>query len=234
MRTMAEKRMFMLNLITGDDFLDMTVGAQALYFHLCMRADDEGFLNNAQSIRKACQATTEDFDSLVTKGLLIRFESGIVCIRHWFLHNQIRADRFHETIYPERKQVHVVNGIYELGEEKPESGINKGAQPTRNQPAADAQPTRNQPATNPQPLDEVTAAENSIDKSRVDKNSIEKDSVEKKDKSNTDIYSPSVINSGSVNNLKDEREFSTLSTEDWMPKPESYKKTIPIHREGYS
>lgn len=226
--------MFMLNLITGDDFLDMTVGAQALYFHLCMRADDEGFLNNAQSIRKACQATTEDFDSLVTKGLVIRFDSGIVCIRHWFLHNQIRADRFHETIYPERKMVHIVNGIYELGEEKPESGINKGAQPTRNQSATNPPQVRNQPATNPQPSDELTAAENSIDKSRVDKNSIEKDRVEERDKSITDRYSPSVINSGCVNNLKDEQKFSTLSTDDWMPKPESCKKTIPVHREGYS
>lgn len=226
---MADKRMFLLNLITGDDFLDMTVGAQALYFHLCMRADDEGFLNNSQSIRKACQASAEDFNVLAAKGLIIKFDSGIVCIRHWLLHNNIRSDRFHETIYPERKLVHVVNGVYELGaEEAPKNADAATPQPTRNQTAALPQPTRRTSATNPQPLDEVTAAESSIEKDsigedRVDKN---REVQVRVDQCRIDSFNDNI-----ERNIEAPGKLSTL--DDWSPPPSSYNKTIPIRREGY-
>ena len=49
---MAEKRMFSIRIVDSDAFLDMPLSTQALYFHLGMRADDDGFINNHNKIRK--------------------------------------------------------------------------------------------------------------------------------------------------------------------------------------
>lgn len=98
---MAERRMFARTIIDSDAFLDMPQSSQCLYFHLAMRADDDGFLNNPKKIQRMVNASDDDFKILIAKRFLIPFESGVVVIKHWRIHNFIRSDRYKQTIYKE-------------------------------------------------------------------------------------------------------------------------------------
>ena len=100
---MAERRMFSKSVIDSDMFLDMPLSAQALYFHLSMRADDDGFVNNPKKIQRMVGASDDDCKILVAKKFIIPFESGIVVIRHWKIHNYIQKDRYKETVYLDEK-----------------------------------------------------------------------------------------------------------------------------------
>ena len=100
---MAERRMFAKTIIDSDAFLDMPLSTQALYFHLSMRADDDGFINNPRKIQRMIGACDDDLKVLVAKKFIIPFESGIVVIKHWKIHNYIRNDRYKETVYQEEK-----------------------------------------------------------------------------------------------------------------------------------
>lgn len=100
---MAERRMFSKSVIDSDTFLDMPLSAQALYFHLSMRADDDGFVNNPKKIQRMVGAGDDDCKILVAKKFIIPFESGIVVIRHWKIHNYIQKDRYKETVYLDEK-----------------------------------------------------------------------------------------------------------------------------------
>ena len=100
---MAERRMFAKTIIDSDAFIDMPLSTQALYFHLSMRADDEGFINNPRKIQRMIGAADDDLKVLITKKFIIPFESGIVVIKHWKIHNYIQKDRFKETMYLEEK-----------------------------------------------------------------------------------------------------------------------------------
>lgn len=95
--------MFAKTVIDSDAFLDMPLSAQALYFHLSMRADDDGFINNPKRIQKLVSCTDDDLKLLIAKHFIIPFESGIVVIKHWKIHNYIRTDRYKETVYQEEK-----------------------------------------------------------------------------------------------------------------------------------
>lgn len=112
---MAERRMFAKTIIDSDTFLDMPLSTQALYFHLSMRADDDGFINNPRKIQRSIGATDDDLKLLIAKQFTIPFESGVVVIKHWRLHNYIQKDRYKPTIYQdERAQLNVENnGVYE-------------------------------------------------------------------------------------------------------------------------
>lgn len=96
---MAERRMFSKTIIDSDAFLDMPVTAQLLYFHLAMRADDDGFINKPKSIMRMCGCKDDDIKLLISKGFVIPFQAGIVVIRHWRVHNYIRKDTYTETKY---------------------------------------------------------------------------------------------------------------------------------------
>ena len=113
---MAERRMFAKTIIDSDAFLDMPLSSQALYFHLSMRADDEGFINNPKKIMRMVSASTNDIDLLIAKKFIIPFESGIVVIKHWKIHNYIRGDRIVPTKYEEEKRQLAVkeNGSYTI------------------------------------------------------------------------------------------------------------------------
>ena len=100
---MAERRMFAKTIIDSDSFLDMPLSAQALYFHLSMRADDDGFINNPKKIQRMIGASDDDCKLLLLKRFLITFESGVVVIKHWKIHNYIRQDRYKPTIYQGEK-----------------------------------------------------------------------------------------------------------------------------------
>lgn len=102
---MAERRMFAKTIIDSDAFLEMPTSAQALYFHLCMRADDDGFLNNPRKIQRTVGSADDDIRLLIAKRFIIPFESGVVVIKHWRMHNYIQADRYKPTVYTEEKQI---------------------------------------------------------------------------------------------------------------------------------
>lgn len=100
---MAQRRMFSRKITETDHFLEMPLSSQALYFHLNMGADDEGFIDKAKTIQRTIGASDDDMKLLIAKGFLIPFESGVVVIRHWRIHNYIQADRFQATIYQGEK-----------------------------------------------------------------------------------------------------------------------------------
>lgn len=100
---MAERRMFAKTIIDSDAFLDMPLSAQALYFHLSMRADDDGFVNNPKKIQRMIGASDDDCKLLVLKRFILTFESGVIVIKHWKIHNYIQKDRYKETVYLEEK-----------------------------------------------------------------------------------------------------------------------------------
>ena len=102
---MAERRMFAKTIIDSDAFLDMPLSAQALYFHLSMRADDDGFVNNPKKIQRMIGASDDDCRLLVSKRFVLTFESGVIVIKHWRIHNYIRNDRYKETVYTKEKSV---------------------------------------------------------------------------------------------------------------------------------
>ena len=101
---MAERRMFAKTIIDSDAFLDMPLSTQALYFHLSMRADDEGFINNPKKIQRMIGASDDDAKLLIAKNFIIPFESGVVVIKHWRIHNYLRSDRFKPTVYREERE----------------------------------------------------------------------------------------------------------------------------------
>lgn len=98
---MANKRMFCLDIVNSDAFLDMPLSAQALYFHLGMRADDDGFVGNPKSIQRLAGASQDDLMLLITKRFLIAFDNGVIAIKHWRMNNYIQKDRKKDTVYIE-------------------------------------------------------------------------------------------------------------------------------------
>ena len=114
---MAERRMFSKTIIDSDAFLDMPLSAQALYFHLSMRADDDGFINNPKKIQRMIGSSDDDMKLLVAKNFIIPFDSGIVVIKHWRIHNYIRNDRYKSTVYQDERAMLEVkdNKAYTIG-----------------------------------------------------------------------------------------------------------------------
>lgn len=115
---MAERRMFAKTIIDSDAFLDMPLSTQSLYFHLSMRADDDGFINNPKKIQRMIGASDDDMKLLIAKNFIIIFESGIIVIKHWKIHNYIRGDRKKETVYPDEMALLDIkdNGAYTLND----------------------------------------------------------------------------------------------------------------------
>ena len=144
---MAERRMFTQKIIDSDSFLDMPLSAQALYFHLNMRADDDGFVNNPKKIQRMIGAAEDDLKVLIAKRFILTFESGVIVIKHWRMHNYLRKDRYNPTTYQEEYQRLTVkeNGSYTEG--------------------------GNQLATNWQPNGNQLATQDSIGKDSIGKNS---------------------------------------------------------------
>lgn len=113
---MAERRMLAKTITESDAFLDMPQSTQNLYFHLNMNADDDGFVNNPKKIQRVVGSSTDDLKLLMAKSFLIPFDSGVVVIKHWRIHNYIRSDRYKPTAYvDERRQLTVKdNGSYTM------------------------------------------------------------------------------------------------------------------------
>ena len=137
---MAKRRMFSQQITESDSFLDMPLSAQALYFHLGMCADDDGFVNSPKRVQRVIGANDDDLKLLIAKNFVIAFDTGVVVIKHWKINNFIRSDRYTPTVYAEEMAL-----LYE----KPNRAYSLGI------------PNDNQWYTNGQPR---------LDKTRLDKN----------------------------------------------------------------
>lgn len=114
---MAEKRMFTKKITDDDNFISLPSSTQALYFHLNQGADDDGFNNQVSMAMFKAHATIDDLKVLMAKNYIIRFENGVIVIKHWRMHNTLRKDRYQPTNFQEElKMLNVKsNGAYTLG-----------------------------------------------------------------------------------------------------------------------
>ena len=174
---MAEKRMFSKQIIDSDAFLDRPLSTQALYFHLSMRAYDDGFLNNAKKVMKIIGANQNDYDLLVAKSFVIQFPDGICVIKHWRINNYLRKDRYTETIYQEEKAHLTVqpNGRYSL---------------------------RNTTESDDDLLLGIPVVDQSDTQYRIDKNREEKNSIDKHNSVSGDTTDYSYSKNSNVSNLE--------------------------------
>ena len=113
---MAERRMYTKKITDSDAFIELSSAAQALYFHLNQAADDDGFNNQIQNAMFKAHAGVDDLKILMAKNFIIRFESGVIVIKHWRMHNTLRQDRYHTTNYQKEFALLGIkdNGAYTL------------------------------------------------------------------------------------------------------------------------
>lgn len=174
---MANKRMFNLSVISTDAFLEMPCSTQALYFHLCMRADDDGFVGSPKVITRTVGASDDDFKLLIAKRFILIFEDGVIVIKHWRMHNTISRNRYTETAYIEDKQLLKVksNNAYTLGDGQ-EIDDAKKIEASKRQ--LDDRRTKDVRKTYERRAEDAQKTpQNRIDKNSIGKNSIDKDSI---------------------------------------------------------
>lgn len=145
---MAQRRMFSLAVTDTDAFQDMPTSSQALYFHLGLHGDDDGFVGSPKKIARAAGCNDDDLRLLVAKGFIIPFDTGIVVIRDWKINNTLKNDRYHETLYRDEKALLILDETnrYRLGNS--------------------LEPSRNQLGTNPEPEHNLT--QHNITKQNMD------------------------------------------------------------------
>lgn len=115
---MAERRCFSMKIVDSDAFLDMPLSTQSLYFHLGMRADDDGFVNSPKRIARLVGAGEDDLKLLIAKRFILAFENGVVVIKHWKMQNTLKNDRVKAPQYPELAALIYIkpNGAYSVDE----------------------------------------------------------------------------------------------------------------------
>lgn len=106
---MANRRMFAKTILQEDKFLEMPFSSQALYVQLNLEADDDGFINGKRKMLNISGANIDDFNILVTNGYVIEFDSGVILIAHWKVHNYIQADRYKATTFQSEKSTVILN-----------------------------------------------------------------------------------------------------------------------------
>lgn len=179
---MAERRMFTQKIIDSDAFLDMPLTTQALYFHLNMRADDDGFINNPKKICRMIGASDDDLKLLIAKRFVLAFEKGVIVIKHWRMHNLIRKDRYSPTQYEDEFMSLEIKDNGSYTEKMPQI---QGIEEYGNQMATSWQPNGNQMATQDR-LGKDSIGEVSLGKSSIVKDSIgEKEEVKEEKNSTT-------------------------------------------------
>ena len=170
---MANRRMFSLSVIDTDKFLDMPVSSQLLYFHLGMRADDDGFVSSPKRIARTTNCGDDDLRILATKGYIIPFESGVVVIRHWRQNNQLRSDRYRETVCKnEKATLSIIDNIYIESTNEAPNGIPVGIPNDIPNSVPTGKPTVDSTTYQWEP--QYSIGKYSIDKDSIDKSSIEK------------------------------------------------------------
>ena len=156
---MANKRMFSSSIIDSDAFIEMSPMARLLYINLSMHADDDGFTNSTKREMRIIGASDSDLDELVEKRFVIRFDSGVVAIKHWRINNTLRSDRYKETTYTEEKSLLTIepNGAYTMKKDDFSVGI----------------PSDNQQKITGIPSDNQCEPQNRVEENRVDKTRLE-------------------------------------------------------------
>lgn len=150
---MADKRMMSKSVIDTDMFIDMPASTQCLYFHMLLRADDDGFLKNAKTIMRTVGASPDDVKLLIAKQYLIPFDTGIMAIKHWRIHNYIKKDRYKPTDCEEIKLLEVnEKGEYVLAEPV-QNQVGSNMEPPCIQSGTTLEPVRNQVGSNMEPQD---------------------------------------------------------------------------------
>ena len=150
---MADKRMMSKSVIDTDMFLDMPASTQCLYFHMLLRADDDGFLKNAKTIMRTVGASPDDIKLLIAKQYIIPFDTGIMAIKHWRIHNFIKKDRYKPTDCEEIKLLEVnEKGEYVLAEPV-RSQVGSNMEPPCIQSGTTLEPVRSQVGSNMEPQD---------------------------------------------------------------------------------
>lgn len=187
---MADRRMFTKKIIDSDAFLDMPLSTQALYFHLNMRADDDGFINNPKKIQRMIGASEDDLKLLIAKRFVIAFENGVIVIKHWRMHNLIRKDRYTPTLYTEEKERLLIKDNNSYTEKPVEL-------PAAPEPATEWQPDDNQPGNQLATQDRL--GKDSIGKDREGKERIDYDGI-------MNAYNTTCISLPSIKSLSEARK----------------------------
>lgn len=155
---MADKRMFSSKIIDSDAFIDMSPMARLLYFNLSLHADDDGFTNSARREMKIVGAQDTDLNELIDNKFIIKFDSGVVAIKHWRINNTIRSDRYKATTYTDEKSLLTIepNGAYTMKKDDFSVGI-----PSDNQQKITGIPSDNQC------VPQIRGGEDRLDKDRL-------------------------------------------------------------------
>ena len=208
---MANRRMFSLDVVNADKFLEMPASSQSLYFHLGMRADDDGFVSSPKSITRTVGSGIDDLKILISKGYVIPFENGIVVIADWAINNWIRPDRKHDTRFPELlKRLNIENGVYK---------VSIGHQPNNNQLTTVCQSSGCQPTA-------ICHTEDRLGKDSIDKDNINTftHNVDLVENANCDFSSVENSDFGEVKNKGvEKRRVNNSSVENLAPNNNSIK-----------
>ena len=166
---MANRRMLNKTVVESDPFFEMPADSQALYMHLVLNADDEGFVGNPETIRRMTGFSKDSLKLLIAKGFLISFQSGVVVVTHWEMQNKIQPSRKTKTIFTDEK------GLLLVDEQGKYLIFNNSSEP--------CQQDTDKMSEECQRVADKTSEQVSIGKDSIDKSSIElgkyRDSIEK-------------------------------------------------------
>ena len=96
---MGDRRMLTKKVTDDDPFMSLSASAQALYLHLSMAADDDGFCNQVAICMFKAHASTGDLEALLSNRYVYQFENGVIVIKHWRMANALRKDRYTPTAF---------------------------------------------------------------------------------------------------------------------------------------
>ena len=141
--------MFTKKVTDDDNFMSLSSSAQALYLHLSMNADDDGFCNQVSVSMFKAHASVQDLQALLEKRYIYQFENGVIVIKHWRMANALRKDRYTPTAFQEELAKLDIkdNGSYTLKNDDSDVWLPDGCQL-------------------------VATGKDRIDKDRLDKNNI--------------------------------------------------------------
>ena len=101
---MAERRMMTKKVTDDDAFMALSSSAQALYLHLYMSADDDGFSKQVAISMFRAHASVQDLQALLEARYIYQFENGVIVIMHWRMANALRKDRYTKTVFQNEMQ----------------------------------------------------------------------------------------------------------------------------------
>jgi hypothetical protein len=217
---MSSKRMFNTQIVDSDAFLSMPLSSQALYFHLGMSADDDGFLNNPVQIARAINASQDDMNLLLLKKFILRFDTGVMVIKHWKINNYIRSDRYKPTLYQdELRQLEVKQdgGYRFIGAiENEKTPIKQEVLPVRSQKDTEIR------------LDKIKLDKSSIDKGSNNNDLYFMDQLNKDVKKNTTFETlEKLIKNNFLTPKRDLTEVEARQLFDWVSEyPRNYLEHI--------